>query len=91
MSNNPDYIYLFDPKEDSLPHQPEVKRKKFIVKRHRAPLNSINNVYWHIGSFGKFSRWGIHDKTTQQEMAYTHMTYGVPHFQFIRKLGGGVL
>lgn len=91
MSNKPDYIYLFDPREDSLPPQPKVKRKNIIVKRHRAPLNSINNVYWHIGSFGRFFRWSIYDKTTQREIAYTHTTYGIPPFQFIRKLGGGSL
>lgn len=89
MSNKPDYIYLFDPKVDSLPPQPEVKRKNIVIKRHCAPFNSINNAYWHIGSFRRFFRWSIYDSINRQEIAYSHTTYGVPHFQFIRKLGGG--
>ena len=86
---SPQYVYVFDPKTDLLPTQPKVKRENICIRKYRAPLRSLNNAYWHIGSLGRYFKWSIYDKTTKKELTYDHTSYGLPHFQFIQRLGGG--
>lgn len=87
MSVTPSYVYVFDPKVDKLPPCPEVKRENIIIKKHRGPLfESFGNIFWHITSGFSFYRWSILDRTTGEELAYSHTSYGLWHFLFIQQL-----
>lgn len=90
MSVVPSFVYVFDPKVDKLPPCPEIRRENIILKKHRGPLfDSIGNILWHVASGFTFYRWSIYDKTTGEEIMYNHTAYGLLHFQFMKKLGGG--
>jgi hypothetical protein len=87
MSVTPSYVYVFDPKVDKLPPCPEVKRENIIIKKHRGPLfESFGNIFWHITSGFSFYRWSILDQTTGEELAYSHTSYRLWHFLFIKQL-----
>lgn len=90
MSVVPSFVYVFDPKVDKLPPCPEIRRENIILKKHRGPLfDSIGNILWHVASGFTFYRWSIYDKTTGEEIAYSHSTHNLLHFHFVRQLGGG--
>lgn len=63
--------------------------KPFYVEKKRAPCKSFTNLFWHIFSGFTYYKYAIIDEESGDEIAHTHISKNLPHFDFIYRLGGG--
>lgn len=88
-SNNPDRAYVFRNGIEVVNNIHVKYAKPFHVIRKRAACKSFTNLFWHIFSGFTFYKYAIIDDETKREIACTHISKNLPHFDFIHRLGGG--
>ncbi|WP_302777619.1 GNAT family N-acetyltransferase [Porphyromonas uenonis] len=87
--DNADRIYVFRKGIETLNEvEPRYDRPYKVVKK-RGACKSFTNLFWHIFSGFTFYKYSIIDVESGDEIAYTHVSTGLPHFDFIHRLGGG--
>lgn len=87
--DNADRIYVFRKGIETLNEvEPRYDRPYKVVKK-RGACKSLTNLFWHIFSGFTFYKYSIIDVESRDEIAYTHVSTGLPHFDFIHRLGGG--
>lgn len=87
--DNADRIYVFRKGIETLNEvEPRYDRPYKVVKK-RGACKSFTNLFWHIFSRFPFYKYSIIDVESVDEIAYTHVFTGLPHFDFIHRLGGG--
>ena len=84
-----DRIYIFRPGIEKINPVVPLYNDIIVVKK-RAPCHSFTNLFWHIFSGFSYYRYSLVDLKTDKEIAYSHISTGLPHLDFVYRLGGGV-
>ena len=86
---NADRIYVFRKDIETLNEvEPRYNRPYKVIKK-RGACKSFTNLFWHIFSRFTFYKYSVIDVGSGEEIAYTHVSKGLPHLDFIHRLGGG--